>query len=64
MINDVTEAKPGAGTPGLTRLGMCGLLALNSYFIGLAGANLCLPVFPAALDSAGRCAALLWGGLQ
>ena len=59
-----SNAKPGAGTPGLARSAFSGLVAGRSYNIGLAGANACLPVWLAAVDCFARGVSLLWGGLQ
>jgi hypothetical protein len=64
MSDGGTYAKPGAGTPGFARSALSRLVALPLYRIGQAGANLCLPFLPVAVDRAGYGAALLWGELQ
>lgn len=56
------NAKPGAATPGFARCAFRSLVAFPLYRIGLASANACGPFLPVALDGAGYCAALLWGG--
>lgn len=56
-------AKPGAGTPGFTRLLWRAVASFN-YLFGPAGASAYLPVAVVALDGARRVAALLWGGAR
>ena len=64
MTNEPENAKPGRwNRPGFARL-LWWAVAFFLYRIGLAGANICLPFLPVALDGAGYGAALLWGGLQ
>lgn len=60
MSDDSTNAKPGAGTPGIARSDIQFLVTRPFYLNGLVGANICLPFLPIAVDGA----ALLWGVLQ
>ena len=54
---------PGGQARGFAQ-STCRLVAFPLYRIGLAGANVCIPFLPVALDGARYGAALLWGGLQ
>ena len=60
MIYDVTNTKPGAGTPGFAH-STCRLFAFLPYRIRQAGSNACLPFLPIAYDGARFGAALFWG---
>jgi hypothetical protein len=63
MIHDPKNAKPRRSGRGFARLLWTAFASLP-YWIGLAGANACLPFLPVALGGAGNSTALLWGGLQ
>jgi hypothetical protein len=63
MIYDPKNAKPRRSGRGFARL-LWSAFAFFRYRIGPAGANVCLPFLPLALDGARNSAALLWGGLQ
>jgi hypothetical protein len=59
MNNDVTNGKPGAGTPGIKRFALRLLVAFSCYRNELVGANAYLPFLPVILDGL----AMLWEGL-